>query len=192
MRNFDLTTTEPIRDVYICDPESEALLRYALEREKEIYARGRAEGERILSEQLLRQRAEMLELQNGVFDSLTKAIPEVARQCEKMLVELAIEVAQKIVCGLPISADMISAAIRESLKHVGDTSEFTIYLHPEDFEILKRMNGCPEILARENVRILGSEEVSRGGCIVETKFGIIDNRRETKIRIIKESLQSGL
>ena len=47
-----------------------------------IFERGRAEGEKELSEQLLRQRREMLELQQGVLKFMQEAVPQVVRQCE--------------------------------------------------------------------------------------------------------------
>jgi hypothetical protein len=33
-----------------------------------------------------------------------------------------------------------------------------------------------------------SVEVTRGGCLVETRFGVIDARRETKLELIRQSL----
>jgi len=40
------------------------------------YERGRLDGERALSEQLIRQRAEVMELQTGVLASLRDAVPQ--------------------------------------------------------------------------------------------------------------------
>ena len=38
------------------------------------------------------------------------------------------------------------------------------------------------------MRFTASREVSRGGCIVQTRFGIIDARRETKLARVAEYL----
>ena len=57
--------------------------------EQAAYERGLADGEARLSEQLLRQRAELLELQNGVLASLQQSVPRVVRQSEAGVVELA-------------------------------------------------------------------------------------------------------
>ncbi|MGC8887695.1 MAG: FliH/SctL family protein [Verrucomicrobiia bacterium] len=186
--DFAIELEEPVRDVYLLNPESEKLLQFQVEREREIYMRGRVEGERALSEQLIQQRMQMRELQNGVFESLNRAIPSIAAQCEKMLIELAVEVARKLVCDLPVDANMVAASIREALKQVGDTTEFTIYLNPSDLELLKQMNCAPDITERKGIKLVASTDVSKGGCIVNTRFGTIDNRRETKLRIIKDSI----
>ncbi|MGC8744155.1 MAG: FliH/SctL family protein [Verrucomicrobiia bacterium] len=186
--NYDLELAEQLRDVYLLDDEAEKMLRFQAEREREIYMRGRVEGERVLSEQLVQQRMQMQELQNGVFESLKRAIPGVAAQCEKMLIELAIEIARKLVSDMPIDANMVAASIREAMKQVGDTSEFTVYLNPSDLELLKQMNNAPDITERNGIKLVASGDVSRGGCIVHTRFGTIDNRRETKLKVIKESI----
>jgi len=190
MQQYDFTIefSEPARDVYLLDAQTEKLRNYEIEREKEIYMRGRIEGEQILSQQLIQQRAQMQELQNGLFDSLKQSVPLLAAQCEPILVELAVEVCKKIVDGLSVNAEMISASIKTALKQVGDTSEITVFINPEDLAILKGMRAT-EITGNEGVKLVPSNEVSRGGCVVQTKFGIIDNRRETKVKIIKKSLQ---
>ena len=106
------------------------------------YERGRLDGERALSEQLVRQRAEVMELQTGVLASLRNAVPQVAREGERALVALALEAARKLVSGLPVSAEMIEAAVKEAIEQVEDTAGFTVQLHPEDLLLLERTNCC--------------------------------------------------
>jgi flagellar biosynthesis/type III secretory pathway protein FliH len=38
------------------------------------------------------------------------------------------------------------------------------------------------------VRFHDSAQVSRAGCLVQTRFGAIDARRETKLEAIRQSL----
>jgi flagellar biosynthesis/type III secretory pathway protein FliH len=78
------------------------------------YERGRREGEKALSEQLIRQRGELIELQNGVLTSLRKSIHDVTRECEGAMIALALEIAGKLVADLPISSEMVEAAVREA------------------------------------------------------------------------------
>jgi flagellar biosynthesis/type III secretory pathway protein FliH len=40
------------------------------------------------------------------------------------------------------------------------------------------------------VELISSTEVSRGGCVVQTRFGVIDARRETKLELLQESLKN--
>jgi flagellar biosynthesis/type III secretory pathway protein FliH len=40
------------------------------------------------------------------------------------------------------------------------------------------------------MRFQASSEVARGGCLVETRFGIVDAGRETKMALIRQSLET--
>jgi flagellar assembly protein FliH len=180
----------PLRGVRLASVPRPAPGDPAREREAAAYERGRREAETAMNEQLMTQRRELLELQNGVFESLRNAIPQVIRESEGTLAELALEVAQKVLAGLPISAEMIGVAIREALGQLEESAEFHIYLHPEDLRLLREVNS--ELLDASpqppHYHFHPSEESSRGGCVVRTRFGILDASRENKLAILKESL----
>ena len=153
------------------------------------YERGLIEGERRLSEQLLRQRAELVELHHGTLTALGQAIPQVTRQAEDALVTLALEIARKLVAGVEISRDTVVAAIREALHEVEDATDLTVLLNPADLELLgSNLPPLPSIGPGHHVRLIASPEVSRGGCVVQTRFGTIDNRRETKLEQLSQVL----
>jgi flagellar assembly protein FliH len=154
------------------------------------YDRGRIDGEKSVSEQLIRQRAEMNELAQGIMTSLSQAVPQVVRDTENMLVSLALEVAQKLVAEMPISAEMVEAAIQDALGQVEGTAQVTVRLHPADLEILQNSNSSllESSQGATEFRFLGSPEVSRGGCLVQTRFGVVDARRETKFDLLKRNL----
>jgi flagellar assembly protein FliH len=152
------------------------------------YRRGWVDGERALNERLLQQRSEMQELLQGVVASLRKAVPQVVRDTENTLVALALAVAQKLVADIPISTAMVEASVRDALAQVEGTAQITVRLHRADLELLK--NSKSPVLAdsdAKQLRFLSSSEVTRGGCVVETRFGTIDARRETKLETIKKS-----
>ena len=160
------------------------------QREQAAYERGRRDGEQALSEQLLQQRNETAELQQGILDSLRRLIPRVGQEAESSLIQLALESARKIVADLPISLAMVENVVREALRQVEDTAEIVIQLHPEDLTLMRKhnsslLNGLPET---GPLRFTGSAEVSRGGCIVQTRFGLVDARRETKLEQLREAL----
>ncbi|HUA39701.1 MAG TPA: FliH/SctL family protein [Candidatus Sulfopaludibacter sp.] len=162
------------------------------EREQAAYERGRRDGEQTLNEQLLQQRTETVELQKGTLDSLRRAVPQVIQEAEAVLIELALQSAQKIVADMPINAGMVEAVVREALRQVEDTTEIVIQLHPDDLALLRKHNaaildGLPET---GPLRFSGSTEVTRGGCIVQTRFGLVDARRETKVEQLRQALNA--
>ena len=156
------------------------------------YERGRIEGEQALGELLVRQRQETQELFHGVVQSLRDAVPQVVHDTEQTVVDLALAIARKIVADLPISADMVEAAVRDALAQVEQATEFTVLLHPADLELLQRLQSpllAPGHDAR-SIQFLPGSEVTRGGCLVQTRFGTVDARRETKLDLLKRSLLS--
>ena len=153
------------------------------------YEQGRIEGEKALSGQLLKQRAELDELVHGTLNSLRQAVPQVVRDTENMMVSLALEVARKLVSDMPISVPLVEAAVRDALTHVESSAQVTVRLHPADLELLQTA-GSPLLgsaQAPNDFRFLSSVEVSRGGCLVETRFGTVDARRETKFDLLKKT-----
>ena len=167
----------PLRDARLAGPED--LEARAREREEAAFERGRVAGEKALGEQLVRQRADLLDLQSGVLESLRQAIPGVVRDTEVAVITLALEVARKLVAGLPVSGPMVEAAVREALAQVEDESDFCVELHPQDLELLQQMNS-PLLLPQgrpDRVEFRPRPEVSRGGCILHTRFGVIDLNR---------------
>jgi flagellar assembly protein FliH len=160
------------------------------EREKAAYEQGRRDGEKALDEQLLQQRNEMIELQSGMVHSLQEMLPRMSQEMETALVQLALEAAKKMVAGLEIDVKTVEAVVREALGQVQDMSEISIQLHPEDLALLRKyesplLHGLPET---GPLRFVNSTEVERGGCIVRTRFGLVDAQRETKLEQLRKAV----
>jgi flagellar assembly protein FliH len=166
--------------------------QHQLEREQAAYDRGYRDGEKALGDQLLQQRHEMAEHQQGVVESLRRAIPQVIQESETALVQLALESAGKIVAGMPVTSKLVEKVVREALGQVEDKAEIIVQLHPEDLALLRKhrstlLKGTPD---DGPLRFIGSAEVTRGGCLIQTKFGLVDARRESKVEQLRESLSA--
>lgn len=188
-----LTLPQPLRDVRPLTPipalEAEHRMREA---DANAYERGRRDAEKALREQLLQQRSELLEMHQGVVDSLRRAVSQVVTETEDALLNLALEAAQRLIAGLPVSPEMLEAVVREALSHVEDNTEITVHLHAEDLALLRKhdsplLRGSPE---SGTMRFVGSAEIARGDCLVQTRFGLLDARRETKLQQLRDSLKA--
>jgi flagellar assembly protein FliH len=167
----------------------EKLLR---EREEAAYQRGRHDGETALGEQLVQQRSELAELQHGILASLGKTVSDVVRETETALTALALEAAKRVIADIPIDASLVDAVVREALRQAEDSADITVQLHAEDLTLLRKqdsavLKGFPD---KGPLRFVASSEISRGGCLVQTRFGLIDARREVKLEQIKNSLSA--
>jgi flagellar assembly protein FliH len=143
-----------------------------------------------LSEQLLKQRVETHELFQGLLASLRQAVPQVIRDTESMMVSLTLEVAQKLVADMPVSAAMVEAVVHDALGQVESTAQVTVRLHPADLKLLQKAHSSLLVTdeGANEFRFLGSPDVTRGGCLVQTRFGVVDARRETKFDLLKRNL----
>jgi flagellar assembly protein FliH len=191
--NQTLTLRQPLREVTMAvlaafDPMEHKIR----EREQAAYERGRREGEKAVQEQLETTRNEAAAVQQGVLESLRQCVPKVVRECEQTLTELCLEAARKLVSGIPISVEMVAVAIKEAMTQVNEAADYEIYLHPEDLALLKGADS--QLLVQSNngpkLHFHSSDEVSRGGCVLKTRFGIIDGRRETRFELLKKTVLS--
>jgi flagellar assembly protein FliH len=181
---------QPLHDVRVlANSPSQDWTEHLREREQAAFERGRHEGEDSLRKQLIDQRNEMGGALNNVIESLRKVVPQLVQETESALIQIALESAQKIVAGLPITAKMVDAVVREALQQVEDTGEVIIQLHPDDLALLRKQKTKTLESAPESgpLRFVASAEVTRGGCLVQTRFGIIDARRETKLEQLQEA-----
>ncbi len=167
----------------------EALLRI---REAAAYQRGCRDGESALNEQLVQQRAEVAELQRGILESLSRAFPQVVKESETALIGLALEAASRIVAGLPIDVKLVESVVLEALREVEDSAEILVQVHAEDLGLLRKhdsqiLGGLPD---KGPLRFISSSEVTRGGCLVQTRFGLIDARREVKLEQLAQTVSA--
>jgi flagellar assembly protein FliH len=188
-----LSFKEPLRAVRLRDSaatEAENWEQWVKEREQAAYERGRRDGQNALSEQLVQQRSDLQDVEKGVLESLRQAVPQVVRDTEQAMISLALEVAQKLVAGLPISVEMVEAAVREALAQIEESSDSHVYLHPEDLEMLRRVDSSllHSANSAERMHFHPAPEVARGGCLVKTHFGIIDAQRDTKVELLRKTL----
>jgi flagellar assembly protein FliH len=76
------------------------------------------------------------------------------------------------------------------LGQVQDTTEVSIRLNPDDLALLQKSKSplLEDIPGTGQLRFVPSAEVTRGGCIVQTRFGIVDAQQETKLEQIRKAV----
>lgn len=181
--------TQPPREAEVTAHWSAEVEKRIQERERAAAERGRAEAQKLFSEQTIQQRQELMALQDGILGALKDSIPGVVRDCETHLAALALEVARKLVDDMPITAEVVEAAISTAMRQVEESSHYTIFVNPADLQLLESKTS--NLLGANDTRkvtITASNEITRGGCIVETPFGRVDARRETKFGLLKSAI----
>jgi len=156
------------------------------------YERGRRDGEQAARQALAKERMDLDKLHQGIASSVGAAVPRALRDCESDMVRLAVQVAERLVAGVPVSAEMVEGSIRETVAQVEDDTEVQVQLHPEDLALLRRTNSplLETSAPGRKLTFQGMAEITRGGCVVKTRFGVMDGRRESKLEAMKQALHA--
>jgi flagellar assembly protein FliH len=91
---------------------------------------------------------------------------------------------------MPVNPKMVEAVVREALKEVEDSADVTVQLHADDLALLQKHKSdvLKNAAGSKPLQFSPSAEVTRGGCLVRTRFGIIDARRETKLDQLRDAI----
>jgi len=170
------------------------------ERERQGYERGREESVaeyesqiRVLRSELEQKNSnELPEMLGKIESQVSGELNQRLNELETELVEFATEAAIRLVNGLPISTKIVELAIQDALSHCENDAEVSVHLNPEDLKLLKEAGSdlISDSPHQRRVRYMKDEEVSRGGCLVETSCGLIDGRRETREQLLREAIDS--
>lgn len=110
----------------------------------------------------------------------------------KELVEFSLAIAEKILrLSVREQDQTIVATIEEALRRAVKSDEFTIHIHPEDYEILAAKSA--EIVAGlsglNNLIIRKDATIARGGTRIDSDNCTIDATIDSQFEIIKEELK---
>jgi flagellar assembly protein FliH len=155
-------------------------------------AAGRAEG-------LAQARAETAATLEPSARALAEAVQEargaageLAERLERDAVELALQLAEKIVVGaIEADPERVLDVVRGGLRGLVDRSQITILVHPDDLPALRDgLEGLRDELGGiERCELLGERRVGRGGALVRTAAGEVDVRIEAKLDRARQLLR---
>ena len=141
--------------------------------ERDAFAKGYAQGERAGAEAAATRGESMVRRLAQTIEELGALRTEMLHKSEKQLVQLAIAIAGRVIQReITLDRELLVAMARVALDRLGDVSAATIRLHPEDFAATTAARHG--VLSTEAVRVVADPVVHRGGCLVESEFGLID------------------
>ncbi|MEK6236376.1 MAG: FliH/SctL family protein [Planctomycetales bacterium] len=108
------------------------------------------------------------------------------------LLELAVHIAAVVIRReIQRSPEIPLALIREALDLAAGSSEVRLRLHPEDRRAMR--DALAELTVRQangvSLDVVEDDSVSPGGCVVQTRWGVIDQRLESRLRRVEEELR---
>jgi flagellar assembly protein FliH len=76
--------------------------------------------------------------------------------------------------------------LRAALAEVDERLVVRVRVSPEDVELVRTHWGDE----RAGLVIVGDERIAAGGCVIETRFGLVDARPETRLAEAEQLLWS--
>lgn len=124
---------------------------------------------------------------NDLMHQVNQIHEDIAQEAEEQLTKLAVSIAEKIVTTqLDIKPAVIVDMTKKALQSYRQAEQITIYVHPDDENILKQHKGELIEMLGENSRlyILGDANLNRGDCRIESEKGFIDASIKTQLEKI--------
>ncbi len=172
------------------DPTEEDLAENHANELKESFSKGFVEGENsgILSE---RHRVEpALEMLQAAVLELRKCRELLIADFEKSSVELAIAIAEKIVCHeVSINQETVVDVLKRAATQTGGNEILKIRINPSELQCIEEAGLSLSDLTSENATLEGDSAVPSGGCVIETDFGCVDATISHQFEAVAEALR---
>ena len=184
--------SSPLRQIEVVPREDLKLTEQAA------YERGKKDAEATLQSQLevmkteyaTEQQQKLADFFKNIQDDLGGQVPRMLQSLEKHVINLAADIAMKIVAGTPVDKSMVETVVKDALAKAEKDTDVVVLLNEADLELLSQADS--ELLQRTHgsseVAFKASPEVSRGGCLLETRYGTVDARIETKADVLKKAV----
>ena len=194
----------------VAPPEPAPSLEQAALKARRLVAAAEAEADRVRGEARAAGHAEGFE--TGRSEALAQLAPSVAaavealtavraleadasERVERQAVELALEVAERVVAGtIAVSPERLFDIVRGALRTIIERERVTLLVHPDDLDLMR--DGVTEVTGAlggiEHLEVQEERRVGRGGAIVRTSLGEVDARIETKLERVRSVVEQEL
>ena len=156
--------------------------------ERDAFAQGFAQGERSGAEAAAARGEPLLQQLTQTIEELQGLRAEMIYKTERQVVQLSIAIAKRIVHReISLDPELLSAMARVALDRLGDAATATIRLHPDDYAATAGANRDARTESSV-VRVVADPVVRRGGCLVQSEFGLIDMSADAQIQELATAL----
>jgi flagellar assembly protein FliH len=158
-------------------------------------ALGRAEGAAAAREEALAQLRPAVAALAGAVEAMAATRDEVADRVEARAVDLAFELAEKIVGGaVAAQPERVLDAVRGGLRCLVERERVQVLVHPDDLTIVREAMGdvAGELGGIEHVEVMEERRLARGGALVRTPHAEIDGALRTKLERAREVVAAEL
>ena len=156
--------------------------------ERDAFVKGYAQGERSGEEAAAGRGEAMLRRLAGTIDEVAALRTDLMRRTERELVNLALVIAERIIAReVTLDRELLVTMARVAIDRLGERASATIRLNPADHAALATARGRDAAIGGP-VQIVADPHVSRGGCLVQSDFGLMDLGIEAQVSEMSRAL----
>ncbi len=172
-------------------PAPQPAVEVTEELKRKLFEQGYEQGQRV-GQELAEKKLEPV---TNRFEEATRDLNElrskIIRRSERNIVDLALEISQKIIQReLSLDPEILVGMIRSALAEFEGQDEITIRVRPDDHQYLSTAksrlvegeSGIKKILIQVD------ESISEGGCVIEAHFGKVDLRIDKQLEEIAREM----
>ncbi len=168
--------------------QAEALLRQAREDAEQFrqqaYLTGRAQAESELRD--------LIETVKTIVQDIQAWRERLFSQSESFVLEMVAAIARALFTeGFVLDAETLQQTYNRVLEHSQALGDLRIYVNPEDAQLLDPYwKEAQATLRDQQIKLIPSDAIRRGGCYVEGQYGSVDGRIEVRLERLLSSLLS--
>jgi flagellar biosynthesis/type III secretory pathway protein FliH len=138
-------------------------------------------------------RREALDRVAGALETLRAQASRLAEQARADALEIGFQVARKILeTEIRTSPEPLFALVRSALRRAGDSRRIALRLAPDDAARIQGDEGraALEGMTAARVEVFPDPSLQPGDCLVETDYGRIDGRLETRLGELQRAIDA--
>jgi flagellar biosynthesis/type III secretory pathway protein FliH len=165
--------------------------RLQRETEQRALAAARQSVERELRDEFETRMAAALPALSQAAAALHTATAAHLRDWEQYVLRLAVTIAERVIRReLSRCPDIPPALVREALDLAAGAQRIEVHVHPADYETLgaRYVDMGAQLRDSAKLEIIADAAVGRGGCVLRTEFGTIDQQIAGQLARIEEEL----
>lgn len=111
---------------------------------------------------------------------------DLTSQGERVLIEMLKEIAQKMFGeGIELDSSKLQINLNRIMENVHSLGDLNIFLNPRDAKNLDpSWSEYQMLVSGNNVKVIPSEKITRGGCYIKGIMGIVDGRVEQQLNTV--------
>lgn len=161
--------------------------------EQEAYEKGYKKGEEEACQSHAKAREEFYASTKKVLQEVENIREQIYKDTEEELLELAINIAQKLACSqLALKPETIADIAKEACSQVKECEMVIVYVPPEQLEIIsaRQEEIAAQLFRTRKLKIIADPNITLGGCRIETEQGYVDATIETMLEQLNRVLRN--